>query len=325
MKNQIGQAKWVLLALFLLAYILLAVVFQRMALSNVVREVIQIMLFLVITILAYAWFEASEFAPEPPALSSHPEDSAVLKTPLAVFPTPHFLRRAVFSLLAAALILALTFVMAAGRGLLGDGVVTLIYLVPIAWTTVRWGRIPGASAALSAALCFDFFFVPPFFTFRTDSLEGWLLLGIFMLIALAVVGRTVEQFTAISRRVSDHSLLSDLLQNLGSLRSREEMADYILDQLLRYYSAGFARIDLYPRDGWTHQHSLYSREARPDDPLNEFTLLITSRDEVIGKIVLGNAVRPIDERDSPLLVSVMRLVALSVDSSLPAHVPGRIA
>jgi len=43
------------------------------------------------------------------------------------------------------------------------------------------------SAALTAALCFDFLFISPY-TFAVGSLEGWLVLVIFLAIAIVVIG-----------------------------------------------------------------------------------------------------------------------------------------
>ena len=63
-----------------------------------------------------------------------------------------------------------------GRSVLGEAVIALLYLAPIAWSASKWGQAAGVSAALTAALCFDFLFIPPFFTFAVGSLEGWLVL-----------------------------------------------------------------------------------------------------------------------------------------------------
>ena len=72
---------------------------------------------------------------------------------------------------------------------LGEAVIALVYLVPIIWSGYRWGQGPGMSAALAAALAFDFLFIPPFYTFVIGSLEGWLVLAIFLAVAMLLVGR----------------------------------------------------------------------------------------------------------------------------------------
>src|SRR6266496_510033 len=78
-------------------------------------------------------------------------------------------------------VLALTIPMwLIGRDVLGEAVIGLLYLAPIAWSASKWGQAAGMSAALTATLCFDFLFIPPFYTFTVGSLEGWLLLAIFL-------------------------------------------------------------------------------------------------------------------------------------------------
>ena len=46
------------------------------------------------------------------------------------------------------------------------------------------GAIAGISAAITAALAFDFLFIPPFYTFAVARLEGWLVLAIFLGVAI---------------------------------------------------------------------------------------------------------------------------------------------
>src|SRR5512135_1330196 len=98
--------------------------------------------------------------------------------------------RAAHAMLSVAVVLALTIVMLLiGPKMLGEGVIALLYLAPIGWCTVRWGQIAGVSAALTAALSFDFLFIPPYGTFNIGSLEGWLLLFLFISAAILIVGR----------------------------------------------------------------------------------------------------------------------------------------
>ena len=52
------------------------------------------------------------------------------------------------SVIAVGLVLATTAVfLLIGRNVLGEGVIALLYLVPIGWSTTRWGQLAGMSAA----------------------------------------------------------------------------------------------------------------------------------------------------------------------------------
>lgn len=46
------------------------------------------------------------------------------------------------------------------RDVVGEGVIALVFLTPVTWAAYHWGLAAGMSAALTAALTFDFFFIP---------------------------------------------------------------------------------------------------------------------------------------------------------------------
>src|SRR5574337_806147 len=101
--------------------------------------------------------------------------------------TPELFEQSAKAVLAVAVTTA--FLLLIGRAMLGEAVIALLFLVPVGWSASRWGQGPGMCAAVIAALCFDFFFIPPFYTFTVGSLEGWLVLVIFLAVAIVVVGR----------------------------------------------------------------------------------------------------------------------------------------
>jgi hypothetical protein len=308
------QFKWLALLLLLPIYILLAWIFNRLALTGVVMEVAQIGSLLLIFFLANYWIGSNEtafLAEESAPQTGKPGSSAIesrKKTPVLLL---YFIR----SLLAALIVLAATALMAfIGRNLLGEGVIALLYLLPIGWATVRWGRVAGASAALSSALCFDFVFIPPFFTFRIGNLEGWLLLVLFMLTSLVIVGRTVSMFNEVKRREKENNFLYELVLLMANLQNREEIAEFIVTQLAGHYRAGFVKIVLYERGRQPSILKVRGGNApRLADGQLERSLPIYSDLDLIGKISIAQAEIPLPGDDDPLLQSICRLVALAVD------------
>ena len=97
-----------------------------------------------------------------------------------------------------------------GRAELGEAVIALVYLVPVSWSAARWGQAPGICAAIAAALTFDFFFIPPFLTFTVGSLEGWLVLAIFLAVAILVVGRIQSGLTKARKSKRDALFMYEL-------------------------------------------------------------------------------------------------------------------
>jgi len=120
-----------------------------------------------------------------------------------------------------------------GRQTLGEAVIALLYLVPVAWSASRWGLAPGLSAALTAALCFDFLFIPPFYTFAVGSVEGWLVLAIFLGVAVLVV----EQIQASLVKAHEAVFMYDLSAALSGKRTQEAAARTVARHIQQLFQA----------------------------------------------------------------------------------------
>jgi K+-sensing histidine kinase KdpD len=129
-----------------------------------------------------------------------------------------------------------------GRDTLGEAVIALLYLVPVAWSANRWGKWPGVLAALAAALAFDFLFIPPFYTFAVARLEGWLVLGIFLGVAIVVIGRIQDSLTKAHEAVFLYELTSSLLGQ----HTPEAVAHIAASQLQQLFQAALVKVLFQP-------------------------------------------------------------------------------
>ncbi|NOT04875.1 MAG: DUF4118 domain-containing protein [Anaerolineales bacterium] len=125
-----------------------------------------------------------------------------------------------------------------GRDVLGEAVISLLYLAPIAWSANRWGQVSGVSAALTAALCFDFLFIPPFFTFAVGSLEGWLVLIIFFAIAIVVVGRIQDSLS----RAREATFMYELSSALANARTQDAVAHIVARNIRQLFQAALVNV-----------------------------------------------------------------------------------
>jgi two-component system sensor histidine kinase KdpD len=130
----------------------------------------------------------------------------------------------------------------AGRETLGEGVIALLYLVPIGWATARWGQGPGIAAAVSAALAFNFFFIPPYYTFYIGSLEGWLLLGIFLAVAIVIVGRVQSGLSQAQAREREAIFMYELSAALAGGRTGETVARILAEHIQQLYQAALVQV-----------------------------------------------------------------------------------
>jgi K+-sensing histidine kinase KdpD len=146
--------------------------------------------------------------------------------------------------LQAVLIVAVTtlLMLLIGRNILGEAVIALLYLVPVGWSTTRWGQGPGMCAALTAALTFDYFFIPPFYTFAVGRLEGWLVLVIFFIVAIVVIGRIQSGYTRALVSEREAIFMYELSTALAGSRTQESVAHTLARQLQEMYLASVVKV-----------------------------------------------------------------------------------
>jgi len=145
-----------------------------------------------------------------------------------------------------------------GRDILGEAVIALLYLLPIGWSTARWGQVPGVCGSIAAALAFDFFFIPPFFTLQVGSLEGWLVLIIFLLVAVAIVGRIQVGLTQAQAREREAIFMYEMSLALARSQTPEEIARTLAEQLQQLYQAALVQVSFQREDP---PHSLIAKSS----------------------------------------------------------------
>lgn len=223
--------------------------------------------------------------------------------------------RVAHSLLAVAVVFGLTAVMLLiGPRMLGEGVIALLYLIPIGWCTVRWGQIAGVSAALTAALSFDYLFIPPYGTFNIGSLEGWLLLALFIAVSILVVGRIQTILLEGENRQRKATFLYEMVAAIANQQNREGIAGAIANQIEQKYLAELVQVHLEGRGKLSPvvlraaNSPEGSATGKPDRALP-----IVSGPVLIGEIAIWNGVIPLPAEDDPMLQTLLRQTAAALD------------
>jgi two-component system sensor histidine kinase KdpD len=151
------------------------------------------------------------------------------------------------SALAVGLVLATTAAfLLIGRNVLGEGVIALLYLVPIGWGTTRWGQLAGMCAAVTAFLTFNYFFIPPFYTFQIGRVEGWLILIIFLVVATVIVGRIQYGLHRAHVREREALFMYELSTSLAGARTSESVARTLARQLQQMLQAELVQVVVEP-------------------------------------------------------------------------------
>jgi two-component system sensor histidine kinase KdpD len=146
-----------------------------------------------------------------------------------------------------------------GRDTLGEAVIALLYLVPIGWSASQWGQGAGMSAAVAAALAFNFLFIPPFYTFVIGSLEGYLVWAIFLAVAIVVVGRIQSGLSRAQASERAAIFMYELSAALAGMRTQSAVAHTLARQLQQMYQASLVKVVVQPEG---QSSSLVASEPR---------------------------------------------------------------
>jgi two-component system sensor histidine kinase KdpD len=127
-------------------------------------------------------------------------------------------------------LLAVAIALGAGilvKPLLGIESIDLVFLIAVVAVAVRYGLAPSIVASVAASLCYNFFFLPPLYTFTIAAPTNVAAFLFFMLVAVLISNlaarvraqaftaqaraRTTEQLYAFSRKLAGVATLDDLL------------------------------------------------------------------------------------------------------------------
>lgn len=229
--------------------------------------------------------------------------------------------RVAHAFMAVGIVFALTVVMLLiGPQILGQGVIALLYIVPIGWCTVHWEQTAGISAALTAALSFDFLFIPPYGTFNIGSLEGWLLLFLFIAVSILVVGRIQSLLSDARTRERKATLLYEMVAAMANQQTREGIARAVAGQIQQKYLAELVQVHvndsqiLQPVTIRAYNNADFSPRNKADR-----VLPIVSIQALIGEIDIwkGSILLP-SENDS-MLQTLLRQTAVALERARVAE------
>ena len=152
--------------------------------------------------------------------------------------------------------------------LIGYRTVSMIILLTVSLLPLRMGPGPVLVAAAMGALVWDFFFIPPIFTFSIGRVEDVMMLGVYFIVAIVtgvLTARVRAREKAVRQREERTAALFSLTNNLSSAHSQEEVIQAAVSNIKKYFDADVAMI-LGEADGEIsarpHSASSFSLDAK---------------------------------------------------------------
>ncbi len=146
---------------------------------------------------------------------------------------------------AAAIIIATAIICFPFQSFIGYRTVSFILLLVVTLLPLKFGPGPTVVAAAIGALCWDFLFIPPRYTFSIGTLEDTLLVMTFFVVA-AVTGvlssRVRKRERIIREREQRTSALFALTKEMSSSHSQDEVIQAAVSNMKKYFGADVAVI-----------------------------------------------------------------------------------
>ncbi len=181
--------------------------------------------------------------------------------------------------------------------------ISLVYLLVILLLASTFGRYAAVLASITAFLAFDYFLVPPLYTFTIARWEEWIALFVFLVAALLTsqLAAVMRQRTAQAQRQERETrILYELLRYANTHESLEELLSMIAHSTVRVFASWgvSACAILLPDENGTLSmlaDSLPSHQAFNLSP-DELDLVTTTMKE--SRIQEKRSAPPPDMRDS---------------------------
>jgi len=199
-----------------------------------------------------------------------------------------------------------------GRDRVTTPIIALLYLVPITWCAIHWGQLSGMAASITATLVFDFFFIPPYGTFNIGSLEGWLILIIFLIVSGVVVGQIQSVIYQAKMSEREAVIMYELVSGLTTLRSRESIAESLAAAIQQDFQARQVSVTFYQTDTAPLVKFTFPEASSLQEKPSRILVIDTQR-ELAGDISVWKGELPLPAEKSWLLQSFIRQTALALD------------
>jgi two-component system sensor histidine kinase KdpD len=116
----------------------------------------------------------------------------------------------------------------------------MIYLLAVAWLAYRYGRRVSILCSLLSVLCFDFFFIPPSFTFAVSDVEYLITFGIMLITGLLIselAHRLRQQTKIMYSREERTRVLYDMTKDIARSSNPNEIFNIALYHIENFMKA----------------------------------------------------------------------------------------
>jgi two-component system, OmpR family, sensor histidine kinase KdpD len=208
------------------------------------------------------------------------------------------------------------------RDALDTTLIALLYLIPLGLITALWGLGPGITSALITFLAFNYFFIPPFYTFTVHHPTDVVILVVFLIVAIVIsqlVGRIQASLAAATSREREATQLYELSTALAGLHNDHAIAEILAKQVQDVSQGEAVELDITGTQPFAFRLPDVTPPIRPP----ELTVPIQTARDVLGEILLWKAAPVISSGEKRLLQTFASQGALALERARLAQAESR--
>lgn len=137
-------------------------------------------------------------------------------------------------ILSISMMILMTLIITPISSFLGSVNISMLFILPVLFSAARWGRLPAVITAAMGVITFDFFFVPPIFTFTVADIRYVLSFVIFMLVGIitgTLSDRLKKQVNYSRQRESRVSALYALSRDIAAVGQLDDVLESIVSNI----------------------------------------------------------------------------------------------
>lgn len=207
-------------------------------------------------------------------------------------------------------------------------ILSLLYLLPVVLSSLRWGLGPGALVSVASFLALNYFFVPPYYTLLVHRTQDFLVLVVFLGVSITIgqlVGRAGKNLAESHAREHEAIHLYDLITHLAGLQDEQAIVSTLAEQALITLRARRVDILVEAQGEIPAHHVRMEDRSQPEEQRKEtptFLSPLQSSRGLLGEIQIWREAAPLSTAEERLVntfasqgVSAIERVRLSQAAS----------
>lgn len=189
--------------------------------------------------------------------------------------------------------------------------IALLYLLPVLLATVLWGLWAGLLGGFIAFLCFNYFFIPPYYTLVVHQSKDLITLIVFLIVVVVMsqlVGQAKNGIRLARKREWEATKMYELIAELAGLTREEEIIATLTRKIKDTF--GFSQVDVLLEGGEAVRPGA---ETTTRDLDSSLVIPMETASRVTGEILVSQLEQPLSFEEHRLLVAFGYQGALAVE------------